>query len=116
MENLIAAWLRRSRVRRNEIFGQNDPYPQPVAAEAKKQAETAAPGMVGSSYREGGKVLIAVNPAGGRSNYHPTKGDQNLYNAFESFAAKGAYSEFEHANKLFIEEMQVWPVYSQHIG
>jgi len=64
-------------VERSEIFGQPDPIPINAF---KRNATVMWPGVVGPAYRQGGLMMMGVNPGGGKDTYNQARhGENELY-------------------------------------
>jgi hypothetical protein len=112
---LAETWLRRAQISRGEIFGPKDPLLPTVEV---ADAETAAPGMVGSCYQPGGPVLLSVYPAGGKNDYTASPEDRLMYESFRQLARSAdaeLMSAFERVNRRFSREMPGWNFY-RHVG
>ncbi|AVA13731.1 MAG: hypothetical protein WA935_14845 [Sphingopyxis granuli] len=75
-EEIVQAFARIARLKRQEVFDDERLMPQTSVDDAMQ----AAPGWVGSSW-DGGTLLVGINPGGGGDNYRGNPSDKALYDA-----------------------------------
>ena len=93
---------------RETIFGSADPIPLNLSSDAK----TMFAGYVGSEYKPGGIILLAINPGGGGDSYTQRSAeDQSLYpllTAFKEADEETCLEEFEAINSVLEKAIRSW--------
>jgi hypothetical protein len=99
---------RNASVGRHEIFGVDDQMP----ANLQDDAGTMFAGYVGAGYRQGGVVLLAVNPGGGGDAYsRRTPEDERFYPLLKEFRdgpATEVEANFRRINVEFASILPRW--------
>lgn len=80
-DDITKAFHSTARLQRSSIFTSCDLDP----ITAPENANTAAPGWVGSAWRSGGTLLVGINPGGGGDAYKGNPTDYRLYNLIRAF-------------------------------
>ena len=73
--DIVTAFHLAALLPRSSVFSSDEL--QPITA--PDDANTAAPGWVGSAWRSGGTLLVGINPGGGGDAYRGNPTDARLY-------------------------------------
>lgn len=100
---------RNAQVDRRDIFGVDDPRP----INLPEDAATMFAGAIGSRYRPGGLVFLAINPGGGGDSYtRRTPEDELFYPMLQAFKSSDEatcrMADFEAINRAFAEALRRW--------
>lgn len=84
-------WHEIAQIPQDDFFvGNDNKKPENIIEDAR----TVAPGLIGANYRQGGIVLMAVNPGGGGDAYtRPSIQDAELYPLLRKFRDAGREDE-----------------------